>query len=296
MSRRPRSARAASMLVGDDDLGAGVSQGGARRSASGEATTSTGRLVERARGAGSRAAGGPGESKTTRIGWRAASGSRAVSSGSSARTVPMPTAIASDSARQRWTSSRLCSPEIQGESPGAVVGAAVERHRQLQGHQRQPGAGVLAEGLVEQPRRGRLLAGGELDLDPAVAEDPGAAAGGLLARIVGGDHDPRDPGLEDRLGAGRLPPLVRAGLQRHVHRRPSRVLAPLPAILQRRPLGVQPAQLGMKPLADHLAVTHDHGADQRIRADSPAPALGKLQRPPQVRPIRGCELGVHATD
>jgi hypothetical protein len=32
----------------------------------------------------------------------------------------MPTAIASDSARQRWTSSRLRSPEIQGESPGWV--------------------------------------------------------------------------------------------------------------------------------------------------------------------------------
>ncbi len=33
----------------------------------------------------------------------------------------MPTAIASDSARQRWTSSRLSGPEIQGESPSAVV-------------------------------------------------------------------------------------------------------------------------------------------------------------------------------
>jgi hypothetical protein len=31
----------------------------------------------------------------------------------------MPTAIASDSARQPWTSSRLRSLEIQGESPGA---------------------------------------------------------------------------------------------------------------------------------------------------------------------------------
>ncbi len=46
---------------------------------------------------------------------------RAVRSGSSANTVPMPTAIASDSARQRWTRARLSSPEIQGESPGAVL-------------------------------------------------------------------------------------------------------------------------------------------------------------------------------
>ena len=43
--------------------------------------------------------------------------SRAVSSGSSASAVPMPTATASHSARQRWTSSRLSTLEIQRESP-----------------------------------------------------------------------------------------------------------------------------------------------------------------------------------
>ncbi len=32
----------------------------------------------------------------------------------------MPAAIASDSARHWWTRARLCSPEIQGESPGAA--------------------------------------------------------------------------------------------------------------------------------------------------------------------------------
>ena len=37
----------------------------------------------------------------------------------------MPTAIASCSARQRWTRSRLSGPEIQGLSPGAVVPCAV---------------------------------------------------------------------------------------------------------------------------------------------------------------------------
>ena len=199
----------------------------------------------------------------------------------------MPTAIASDSARHWWTSSRLSGPEIQGESPGAVVVWPSRDIAIFRIDQRQAGAGVLAEGLVEAARRGGLGSGRESDLDPAVAEDPGAAAGGLLARVLGGDHDPADPGLEDRLDARRLPPLMRAGLQRHVHRRPGRILAPLAAIRQRRPLGVQPAQLGMKPLADHLAVADDHRADQGIRADAPAPALSKLQSPPQMSLIRG---------
>ena len=66
------------------------------------------------------------------------------------------------------------------------------------------------------------------------------------------------------------------------------------AILERRPLGVQAAQLGVEPLADRLLSTHDHGADQRIRADPPAPPLGKLQRPPHVGCIRACQLPVHS--
>ena len=216
--------------------------------------------------------------------------------GSSVRAVPMPTAIASDSARQRWTSSRLCSLEIQGESPGRRRGPAVERHRQLQRHQRQPGAGVLAEGLVEQPRRARLLTGGELDLNAAVAQDPGPAAGGLLTGIVGGDHDPRDPRLENRLDARRLPAGVRARLQRQVHRRPGRIVAPLGAIGQRRPLRVQIAKLGVESLADHLASPHHDSSDERIGTDSPPPALRKLKRPPQWLLIRACELGIHETD
>ena len=65
------------------------------------------------------------------------------------------------------------------------------------------------------------------------------------------------------------------------------------AVGQRRPLRVQPAELGVESLADDLAVADDDGADQRIGADPPASTLGKLQRPPEMRLIRACELGVH---
>ncbi len=184
--------------------------------------------------------------------------------------------------------------------PGGVTrgggGVAVERHCQLQRHQGKSSTGVLAKGLVEQARRARLFARGELDRDPAVAEDAGTATGRLLARIIRGDHHPLDPCLEDRLDAGWLPALVRAGLKRHVHRRPARIIAPRCAIGQRRPLGVQVAQLGVKALADRPAVAHDDRTNERIRADPAASALGKLQRPAHVSLIRACELGIHATD
>ncbi len=57
------------------------------------------------------------ESNTTRRGWRATPSTRAVSRGSSTSAVPMPTATASDSARQRCARARLASPEIHWESP-----------------------------------------------------------------------------------------------------------------------------------------------------------------------------------
>ena len=69
------------------------------------------RRARRRRSAGSRArvgdelgvaaAAAPVESNTTRRGWRATPSTRAVSCGSSASAVPMPTATASHSARQR---------------------------------------------------------------------------------------------------------------------------------------------------------------------------------------------------
>ena len=72
---------------------------------------------------GSRAAGGPRSRRP-----RAAAGRpprrrarRAVSSGSSARPVPRPTATASHSERQRCARARLASPEIQCESPVRVA-------------------------------------------------------------------------------------------------------------------------------------------------------------------------------
>ncbi len=86
------------------------------------------------------------------------------------------------------------------------------------------------------------------------------------------------------------------GLQRHVHSRPSRILSPLPAVLQRRPLSMQIPQLGMKPLTDHPAIPHNHSPDQWIRADPPATALSQLQGSPQMVPVGVCKDRSHQTD
>ena len=65
------------------------------------------------------------ESNTTRRGCASGSAGRpsglAVSCGSSASAVPMPTTIASTDARQRWARSRLSSPLIHFESPVRVA-------------------------------------------------------------------------------------------------------------------------------------------------------------------------------
>jgi hypothetical protein len=155
---------------------------------------------------------------------------------------------------------------------------------------------VLAERLVEQTSGGRLGSGRKGDLDPAVAKNPRPAPRRLLARILRGDDDAPNPRLENRLHTGRLAPLMRAGLQRHVHRRPRWILAPLPAILKRSALSMQSAKFGVVPLADHLPIPHHDRTDEGIRTNPPATALSQLQRPSEVPLIHACDLAVHRID
>jgi hypothetical protein len=55
-------------------------------------------------------------------------------------------------------------------------------------------------------------------------------------------------------------------------------------------------QLGVPPLANHLAATHNNSSDERIGTDSTPAALRKLQRSRHVSLVRACELGFHETD
>ena len=227
-SRRPSSASAASSLrlavAGElDHLGPGAAQGlDPRRVGAGGGDDVDRRLGRASRSARSRAAAAPrsrrrpapagGPRRDRRHRARSAAGRRRArcrsrprprrprrASGGRARGSPAPRSSASRRRESAVKPSRL------------TADFSVTSGR--------PVRACLRNGCTSEPRRGGLGAVGELDLDPLVAEDPGAAAGCLLGRVVAADHHPADPGREDRVGARRLAALVRAGLERDVERR-----------------------------------------------------------------------------
>ena len=200
----------------------------------------------------------------------------------------MPTATASDSARQRCARARLASPEIHCESPVRRRDLAVERHRGLEDDERAAGAGVLAEGLVEQPRGVADLAVDEAR--PRCPRRAGCRGRGPAAfgrRVVGRDHHARDAGLDDRVGAGRR--AARGGSRARATRTcvaPAGSSAQSPSAIA---LGVRarPAA-GVEALADHAARLDDHGADERVRARLPARPAGQLDGPLEVARVALC--------
>ena len=233
------------------------------------------------------------ESNTTRVGCRASATSRAVSSGSSASAVPTPTQTASESARQRWASRRLASPEIHFEAPARVATRPSRLRADFSDHQGRPVRACLRKAWLSSRAAAASGPSASVDLHSLVAQDPGAAAARLLARVLGRDHHPRDPRLEDRAHARGLATMVGAGLERHVHGRAGGVRAALAAVVDRRDLGVGTAQLGVKALADRLAVADQHRAHERVGADPAAAALGELERPLELEPVLRCDHHGH---
>ena len=188
-----RRAHAGGLVLagGDDHLGAvGLERvgGGARRGA-GDDDRERDPSARRGR-AWSRAAAGRASRTRSGAAGAATPSTRAVSCGSSASAVPMPTATASHSARQ-WCARGAA---LLAGDPLRVAAArgdlAVERHRRLEQHPRPPGAGVLAERLVEQPgARRRARRRRRTTSMPSSRRMPEAAPGGVLGRVVGGDDD-----------------------------------------------------------------------------------------------------------
>ena len=132
------------------------------------------------------------ESKTIRRGWRCTPSMRAVSCGSSASAVPIPTATASTSARQWCESRRESSPEIHFESPVRVATLPSSVIADLNSTHGRPVRACLRNGWFRRRARDGGLAVGDHDVDALVAQDARPAAGGLLRRVVAGDHDARD--------------------------------------------------------------------------------------------------------
>ncbi len=213
----------------------------------------------------SRGRGGPGPSagawpSTTRRGSRPAA-SRTVREGSSARTVPAPTRMASLSARRRWPSARASGA---GDPLAGAVGcrrASVEGGRQLE-HDPWP------------PRRAVLQVGGQLSPDLVGAHSGGYVDSGLAdpfdacaphpdVGIVDAHHDPPHTRGDQGVGARRSATGVAARLQGHVHRRAGCSVA---GEGQGGRLGMGSARR-LGGADDRRAVTlgNDHAADPRVR-------------------------------
>ena len=128
------------------------------------------------------------ESNTIRRGWRVTPSMRAVSCGSSASAVPIPTTTASTSARQWCDRRRESSPEIHFESPVRVATLPSSVIADLNSTHGRPVRACLRNGWLSSRARAASSPSAIVDLDALVAQDPEAAAGRLLRRVVGGDR------------------------------------------------------------------------------------------------------------
>ncbi len=189
----------------------------------------------------------------------------------SQRTVPIPTATASDCARRTWTSLRDSSPVTQRE-PGNAD-AAVERDRDLVRHERPTRRDPSAPLLDLLATAESELVVGELGVDTRLAE-PLEAATVLRVRVELPRDDASDAGCEERVDARRRRAVVRAGLERDVHRRAACLLS---RRLERDDLGMRLALALVPALADDLVPGDDDGPDDRVRMGRPATALGELE-------------------
>ena len=102
----------------------------------------------------------------------------------------------------------------------------------------------------------------------APALDPGVG-------IAGAQHHPHNASGQNRLGAGRRPATMIAGLQGHVQSRACRVVPVPPRIRQGVHLGVGLARPVVIAPAQNAALAHEQSAHRRIRA-GPAQAPGSL--------------------
>ena len=115
----------------------------------------------------------------------------------------------------------------------------------------------------------------DIDRDAFGAQPLVALAGDFRIGIFQRRHHARDAGLDDGVGAGRRLALMRARLERHVHRGALRGFLGVP---QRLDLGMR-AAAGLRPAAaKDDAVLHDHRADRRIGPGRAQPAPAERQR------------------
>ena len=193
---------------------------------------------------------------------------RTVSRGSSACTVPAPTATASTQERQRWTWRRARSPEIQRASP---VRAAMRPSRVCASLSRDQGQVLGAVFDVSRVEALRLFsAKPDVNGDALFAQRGDSPSRHALVGIFHRAVEPFNASANHGLSTGRSATVERAGLQRDIEIGPlRRVAGPAQGV----DLGVRSADLQVGPFADDAVLAHHHRADHGIGADLAAPSL-----------------------
>ena len=213
---------------GDDHVGAvgGERIGGGARGGAGDddRERDLARVADQlARSSGRRAS----ESNTTRRGWRIDRRRRSARSAADRRRArcrsrPRPRRTAPASGGRAGGSS---SPEIHFESPPRVATLPSSVIADLNSTHGRPVRACLRNDWLSSRARTASSPSATTTSIPSSRRMPEATAGGVLARVVGGDDHARDPGLADRVGARRRAALVAARLERHVQGRAAQIAA-----------------------------------------------------------------------
>ena len=156
--------------------------------------------------------------------------------------------------------------------PGAGGGLAVQGHGVFQHHIGPPSLDVVEEHPVEGVARPLEHAGVHPDaVGPQDVQPPARHQG---VGVAGTHHHPCNPGLQDGIGAGGLPPLVAAGLQGDVEGGSGGGAG---AVRQCLPLGVEPAASAVPSPADNRPVLHQDGPHHGVGGSPARTPLRQLQ-------------------
>jgi len=152
-------------------------------------------------------------------------------------------------------------------------GTRIQAHRQFQADERSASFETRKEADVEGTRAVREQT--DRHSDPCGLEVLDAAARHLGIGIDRRAHHARDSGGDQRIRARRSAPRVAARLERYIGDRTPRAIG---GGAQRQDFSVGFAGSGMPPLADYLAIAHQHAAHARIRIRRIQAQFGQFQR------------------
>ena len=209
---------------------------------------------------------------------------RTVSCGSSASTVPLPTTIASTIARSACTSARATVPVIHCElrSAAATRPSSVAAYFHVTN-------GRAVRTACSQGRSAPAAASSAAepgdDLDAGLFED-GLPAGSFGVGVGDRVDDPRDAGVDQRLGARAGAAGVRARFEGDHHRRAARRVTGRGRGPRSRRAGRRPRVVAPSPTSVASGLEHDR-ADRRVRAGAAAHGLAEHERAaasPRARP------------